>query len=265
VSAAARESVPALLWRLWRDPAAWSTTVDIFAMLVAASLPWSTSLVAIFGAALLVSMAPFLDVRAFLQSLKRPICALPIALFVLAALGTLWSNALWGERLYAVGPASKLLILPVLLYHFERSARGVQVLAAFLVSCTLLMAMSWIVAIDPKLALKSGAEYGVPVKNYIDQSQEFAVCAVALAYPIRHAAAGGKNLAGGIARRAVPELRGQHGIRHGIADGAGHDADHAGGLRAASPEMAQHRHDSVRNRCTGRFGMGDIVAVALDR
>src|SRR5450759_1855373 len=129
-------------------------------------------------------MAPFLDVKAFLQSLKRPICVLPIAFFVLAAVGTLWSNAPWGERLYAVGPAAKLLMLPVLFYHFERSARGVQVFIAFLVSCALLMAMSWMVAFDPGLALKSEAEYGVPVKNYIDQSQEFALCAVALAYPV---------------------------------------------------------------------------------
>jgi O-antigen ligase len=184
VSAVAKESVPALLWRLWRDPAAWSATVDVFAILILLSLPWSTTLVAIFAAALLVSMAPFLDFGAFLQSLKRPICVLPIALFVLAAVGTLWSHAPWGERLYAVGPPSKLLMLPVLLYHFERSARGLQVLMAFLVSCVLLMVMSWIVAFDPNLALKSGAEYGVPVKNYIDQSQEFALCAVVLAYPV---------------------------------------------------------------------------------
>ncbi len=34
------------------------------------------------------------------------------------------------------------------------------------------------------MALKADAEYGVPVKNYIDQSQEFGLCAVALAYPI---------------------------------------------------------------------------------
>ena len=184
MSAVAKESMPALLWRLWRDPAAWATTADIFAILIALSLPWSTSLVAIFAAALLVSMAPFLDVRAFLQSLKRPICALPIALFALAVVGTLWSDAPWAARLYAVGPTAKLLVLPVLLYHFERSARGMWVFIAFLVSCALLMAMSWIVAFDPGLALKPGAEYGVPVKNYIDQSQEFALCAVALAYPI---------------------------------------------------------------------------------
>jgi O-antigen ligase len=184
VSAVAKESVLALLWRRWRDPAAWATTADIFVILIAVSLPWSTSLVAIFAAALLVAMCPFLDVGAFLQSLKRPICTLPIALFALAVVGTLWSDAPWGARLYAIGPTTKLLVLPVLFYHFERSARGAQVLTAFLASCVLLLAMSWLVAFDPRLALKSGAAYGVPVKNYIDQSQEFALCAVALAYPI---------------------------------------------------------------------------------
>jgi len=184
VSAVAKESVVALLWRLWRDPAAWATTADVFVILIAVSLPWSTSLVAIFAAALLVAMCPFLDVRAFLQSLRRPVCVLPIALFALAVVGTLWSDAPWGARLYAVGPTAKLLALPVLFYHFERSARGVQVLTAFLVSCVLLLAMSWLVAFDPRIALKSGAAYGVPVKDYIDQSQEFALCAVALAYPI---------------------------------------------------------------------------------
>lgn len=194
----AKESIPALLWRLWRDPAAWSTTVDVFVILIAFSLPWSTTLVAIFAAAILVSMGPFLDVRAFLQSLKRPICALPIAFFLLAAVGTAWSNAPWSERLYSVGPAAKFLMLPVLFYHFERSARGVQALTAFLVSCALLMVLSWSVAFDPRLALKSGAEYGVPVKNYIDQSQEFALCAVVLAYPIVSLLRANKTLLAGL-------------------------------------------------------------------
>jgi O-antigen ligase len=184
VSSLAKESVPALLWRLWRDPAAWSRTSDIFAILVAVSLPWSTTLVSIFATAFLVSVVPFLDLKAFLNSLKRPICSLPIALVVLAVAGALWSNAPWAERLYAVGPVTKLLMLPVLLYHFERSARGMQVLIGFLVSCVLLMLMSWIVVLDPSLALKPDPKYGVPVKNYIDQSQEFALCAVVLAYPV---------------------------------------------------------------------------------
>ena len=180
-----RETTGQMLLRRLRSPAAWSETVDIFAVLTAASLPWSTSLTGIFNALMLLCMVPFLDVRAFLQSLKRPICMAPIALVLLALVGTLWSDATWGARFYAVNPTAKLLVLPVLLYHFERSQRGHWTFIAFLVSCALLSVMSWLVAFYPNLALKvDPPERGIFVKNYIDQSQEFALCAVALAYPI---------------------------------------------------------------------------------
>lgn len=169
----------------WRDPVAWAKTADIFAVLIALALPWSTSLVAIFVVAWLVTVAPTVDIKLFMQSLKRPVCALPIALFLLAVVGTSWSDASWGVRLYSIGPTAKLLVLPVLFYHFERSERSMWVFTAFLVSCTLLMVMSWIVVLDPSITLKKGdAQRGIFVKNYIDQSQEFALCAVALAYPV---------------------------------------------------------------------------------
>ena len=181
----ARETTGEMLLRRLRSPAAWRETVDIFAVLTAASLPWSTSLAGIFNALMLVCMVPFLDVRAFLQSLKRPICAAPIALVLLALVGTLWSDATWGARFYAVNPTIKLLVLPVVLYHFERSPRAHWIFIAFLVSCALLSVMSWLVAFYPDLALKTDPpERGIFVKNYIDQSQEFALCAVALAYPV---------------------------------------------------------------------------------
>ncbi|WP_439375647.1 O-antigen ligase family protein [Bradyrhizobium sp. DASA03120] len=174
-----------MLSRRLRSPAAWSETVDWFAILTAASLPWSTSLAAIFNTLMLLCMLPFLDVRAFLQFLKRPICIAPIALVLLALVGTLWSDASWGARFYAVNPTVKLLVLPVLLYHFERSSRGRWVFVAFLVSCALLSVMSWLVAFYPDLSIKSDrVERGIFVKNYIDQSQEFTLCAVGLAYPI---------------------------------------------------------------------------------
>jgi O-antigen ligase len=184
VTAITRDLLGAPLWRWSRHPAAWTTTADIFFILVALSLPWSTSLVAIFVVAALAMMAPSFDRPAFLQSLRRPASMLPVLLFVVALVGTLWSDVPWGARLYAVGPSAKLLMVPVLLYHFERSSRAVQVFMAFMVSCVVLMAMSWLVAFDPHLALKSGLDYGVPIKNYIDQSQEFALCAVVLAYPV---------------------------------------------------------------------------------
>jgi len=177
-------SSSALVSQRWRDPVAWRATVDGVAILLAASLPWSTSLVSILGVVLLITMVPYLDLHALLRLLKRPIAIAPIALFVLALAGTFWSDAAWGARLYAVGPAAKLLVLPALLYHFERSERGLWVFVAFLGSCVLMVLMSTAVAFDPALALKHDADRGIFVKNYIDQGQEFSLCAVALAYPI---------------------------------------------------------------------------------
>ena len=180
-----------LVLSAWHDPAARILNVDLVAVLFAILLPWSTTGAVIAAVLWVIALAPTLDAAALWRSLKRPFCMLPIAMFGLALLGTLWSDAPWGERLYAVGPTVKLLALPLLLYHFERSPRGVWVFIAFLASCLLLMAVSWLVAFDPRLSLKlyfSRGPYdpasGIAVKNYIDQSQEFVLCAVVLLYPV---------------------------------------------------------------------------------
>ena len=181
----------AVIVSAWRDPAARILNIDLLTVLIAILLPWSTTGVVIAVVLWLVALVPTIEAGAFLRSLKRPICLLPIAMFALALVGTLWSEAPWGERLYAVGPTAKLLMLPLLLYHCERSRRGVWVMIAFLASCMLLMAASWVANFNPEFSLKayfSRGPYlpvnGVFVKNYIDQGQEFTLCAVALAYPI---------------------------------------------------------------------------------
>jgi len=185
VSLSAAAPPISLVRRYWRDQALWTTIADIFAMLAALALPWSTTLLAIFVPCWLGAVAWVMDWRAYGRLLKQPICYLPLALVGLALVGTLWSDAAWSARLYAVSPTLKLLVLPGLFYHFQRSSRGMWVFIAFLVSCSLLMVMSWIVAYDPSLSLKPSQGDGgaVFVKNYIDQSQEFALCAVALIYP----------------------------------------------------------------------------------
>jgi O-antigen ligase len=160
-----------------------------FVALVALLLPWTTT-------GLIFALVPwliafvFVDLRAFPRSLLRPICLLPIALVALAAIGTLWSDAPWPERIHAIGPAAKLLVIPLLIYQFERWPYGHWVFAAFLASCTALMLYSFAVAIDPALSLKLylsrgpyKVESGIAVRNYIDQSQEFALCTLALVYP----------------------------------------------------------------------------------
>src|SRR5258708_6960213 len=152
----------ALVMSARHDPAARILNVDLLTVLIAILLPWSTTGVVIVA-----------------------------VLWIIALVPTLWSDASWGERLYAAGPTAKLLVLPLLLYHFERTARGSWVFLAFLASCLLLMAASWLVAFNPDLSPKlyfSRGPYlvanGIAVKNYIDQSQEFVLCAVALAYPV---------------------------------------------------------------------------------
>ncbi|MDP1533309.1 MAG: O-antigen ligase family protein, partial [Rubrivivax sp.] len=87
----------------------------------------------------------------------------------------------WSDRLRSLSSVAKLLIIPFLLYHFQRSQRGSWVLIAFLASCALLLLMSWVVLFAPEVKLAATSHDGVPVKNYIDQSQEFALCMVALA------------------------------------------------------------------------------------
>jgi O-antigen ligase len=168
----------------WRDPAAWARTADVMAILTAAAMPWSTSLVAIFFVVFIVVLIPSGNPREFFQSLRRPVNLVPIIFFLLAVIGTLWAADIsWKARLHGINPVAKLLAIPFLVYHFERSHRGMWVFVTFLVSCFLLMIMSWVVAFVPALSIKQGS-YGVPVKNYIDQSQEFALCAFALAWPV---------------------------------------------------------------------------------
>jgi O-antigen ligase len=155
----------------------------VLAALIAVSLPWSTTAPSIFVGLWLLAVTPTIDWRDYARSLTRPAFALPFVLLLLALLGMLWSDGEWADRLHAIKPVTKLVLIPPLLYHFSRSERGFQVCLAFLVSCALLAVYSWIVLLDPSWKLTATASAGVPVKNYIDQSQEFALCAFALALP----------------------------------------------------------------------------------
>lgn len=164
----------------WRNTAAWTKAADVAVVLIAISLPWSTSLVAIFAVAWLVFLIPTIEWQGFLESMKRPACATPLLFFALAVVGALWATDIsWSDRLRGINPVAKLLAIPILIYHFERSGRGLWVMLAFLASCTAVMLTSWLMYVDPRILLNPLRSPGVPVKNYIAQSQEFALCAFA--------------------------------------------------------------------------------------
>ena len=79
-----------------------------------------------------------------------------------------------------------------------------------------------------------------------------------------HALAGEKNLAGGLAHCDFHQLRRQYDVRRRVADGAGHDADHVGGVRAASPEMAEYPRHILRHDRICSVGMVDVATFAPD-
>ena len=174
------------LWA-WREAEVYSRCTDMLAVMAAASLPWSTTAPAIFITLWLFAVLPTIDWEQFVLDLvldlAHPAYTLPVLFVALAVFGTLWSDAIWAERLHGIKPVAKLLLIPFLLYHFRRSPRGPWIFTAFLASCTLMMILSWIVLLFPQMKLTQTASAGVPVKNYIDQSQEFALCAFALAVP----------------------------------------------------------------------------------
>ena len=166
-------------WRI--DHAVRIRNLDLCAALIAVLLPWTTTGTLIAIGLFVIGML-FTDLRGLPETLRRPVCVLPLALVGLALVGTLWSDAPWPVRLHAIGAPAKLLVLPLLIYHFQRSPRGGWVFAAFLASCALLMLYSFLVAIEPRLSFKLyfsrgpyWAEKGIAVRNYIDQSQELSL------------------------------------------------------------------------------------------
>lgn len=167
----------------WRHSAGYVLGVDLLFVMTALALPWSTTATSVLIVLWLIAVVPILDWEEFVRGLAHPACALPLMIVGLAIIGSLWSDGSWPERLHGLKPVSKLLLIPFLLCHFQRSPRGLWVFIAFLGSCAALMILSWIVLFDAALKVTPTVSDGVPVKNYIDQSQEFAACAFVLALP----------------------------------------------------------------------------------
>jgi len=163
---------------IWRNTAAWTKAADIAVVLLAISLPWSTSLVAIFAVVWLLLLIPTAQRRDVANFLSRPACWVPVLFFALAAAGTFWAADIpWASRLHSLGQVAKLLAIPVFILHFEKSGRGLWVLVGFVASCAVVMLLSWAMFIDPRLMVGSSGISGVPVKNTIAQAQEFTLCA----------------------------------------------------------------------------------------
>jgi O-antigen ligase len=149
---------------------------DYSAIGVAAALPWSTSATGILIVVWLVTLLPTLNFSAIRREFLIPAGGLPVLLWLFAAVGMLWTHAPWADRLAGLEGFCKLLAIPLILAHFRRSDRGSWVLAGFLTSCVVLLAVSYVLALWPGLTWRGARSAGVPVKEYVAQSTEFVIC-----------------------------------------------------------------------------------------
>ena len=155
-------------------------TADWFALAVALMLPWSTTATGIFIALWLIAILPAMEFGMLRRELASAAGFLPVALWVLAAIGMLWADVTWAERLAGLGKFHRLLLIPMLFAHFRASARGVYVVYGFFASVLLLLVVSWGLAVIPGLSWRGMHQPGVPAKDYIFQSTDFLICAFAL-------------------------------------------------------------------------------------
>lgn len=178
-----------LAFSTWRGPnqplaeAARRKGAENLGMITAAALPWSTSVASSCALAVLIAFLTTVKPGAFFRSLKHPASLSALAICLIALLGLFWGVDIpWPERLRGLTPMVKLLGIPLLIYYFGKSERSRYIFFAFVASCTILMLFSWLVLFFPNFAIHYKPDQpGVPVKNYIDQSQGFVFCAFALA------------------------------------------------------------------------------------
>jgi O-antigen ligase len=152
-------------------------TADGLACLVAISLPWSTTATGILVVLWLISLMPVLDFDDVRRELLSGAGGLPVLLWTLAAFSMLWADTGWHDRIAELGGYHKLLALPLLLAQFRKSERGWWPVLGFFGSAVMLLLVSWGLVLTPGLSWRGKWVLpGIPVKDYILQSEVFAIC-----------------------------------------------------------------------------------------
>src|SRR5215470_4108614 len=153
---------------------------DVLAAAVAVSLPWSTSATGILIVLWLIAALPNLDRATRMRELATAAGALPVLLWTFGALGMLWAEVSWSERLEGLSGFHKLLLIPLLFAHYRRGGNAWWAIVGFLASSGVLLVVSWALVLTPGLEWRGDRNFGVPVKDYIFQSEIFAICAFGL-------------------------------------------------------------------------------------
>lgn len=154
---------------------------QIAAVLTAFMLPISTSGQAIAVSIFVVLALLTLDRERFNATMRMPAAYLPVLLFALLVIGTLWSIQPIGPALKWVEPYAKLLLIPLVMASMISPREALQIGYGFLAACLILLALSWLSFLWPAGPWGWFKSPGVPVKDNAVQSGCFALCAFGLA------------------------------------------------------------------------------------
>lgn len=164
------------------DAATRLRVVDWITVLLAVSLPWSTSATGILSVIWLIAVV-FTLTREDVDILFTPAGGLPVLLVLLGVAGMAWADVSLAERWSGLASFLKLLLVPLVLMHFRRSQSGAYVFIAYAISCVVLLCASYVIF---AFGLRLTNDWGVPVKNAPTQSGEFASCIFGFAYLAYH-------------------------------------------------------------------------------
>jgi hypothetical protein len=165
----------------WRDD--FRRAADVWATATAVSLPWSTTATAIFLVFWLGCVAIVPPLTEIGRELRRARSWIGVAIIGALAVSVAWSSGTWSDVKAAFGAALKLAVIPVLVAHFRPRPREARiVLAAFLGSVCVVLALSWASVLWPAGPWRWMAAPGVPQKDYIAQNVFFVLAAFALGH-----------------------------------------------------------------------------------
>lgn len=159
------------------------TISDLLAFGVTASLPWSSSITSVLLVLFLLAFLSRIGLAECGPELMRPALGLPVLLALLAIAGIAWSIAPLHESLRGLEGFSKLLYIPILAIYFRNNYKsGVIAIIVGVLSCFILMGLSSFSVIWPDGPWAWMKAPGVPVKDYIAQSNFFCLMAFGLAH-----------------------------------------------------------------------------------
>jgi O-antigen ligase len=155
---------------------------DGLAVVLAVSLPWSTSATSILVVVWLVVLLPTLRLAELRRELTTAASLLPVLLLLLGVAGMLWADVALIERWRGLDSFLKLLVIPLLFIQFRRSGRAVWVFGGYVIACVALLLASYVLVLWPELSFHFSSDFGVLVKNAPTQSGEFVTCIFGLLF-----------------------------------------------------------------------------------